>query len=88
MNIMYFISLIYLLIFGNTTNKPVYDLRKKPTREDHYRDFNLWIQRNFYFICLATILVCLVVFIISCYLLVGVSAVESGTVYNHMEDLV
>lgn len=88
MKITYFLSLLYLLIFGDTTtNKPVYDLRKKPTREDNLRSFNCWIARNFYIICLATIVILLIVFIIVCFSIVGASTLESGTYYNHIGDL-
>ena len=78
---------LFVLLFG-AKNAPVYDLHKKPTREDFRRNFNCWVQRNFGIIAFATIIVLLLVFVLVCYMLVGVSAVESGTYHNHLMDVI
>jgi len=81
------LSLLWILLVGTQTTDKV-RLEKKPTKEDHLRNFNCWIQRNFYIIALAAILICLFVFILVCFVVVGVSTVESGTVYNHLNDII
>ena len=83
---MNFFNYLSVLLFG--TKGPVYDLRKKPTKEDHIRNINCWIQRNFGIIAFATIIVLLAIFVIVCYMVVGVSAVESGTYHNHFMDVI
>ena len=57
-------------------------LHKQATREDYLRTLNCWIQRNFYILALASIIFLLIMFVIVCYLICGVSAVESGTYYR------
>lgn len=63
-------------------------LHKKPTKEDYQRDLNLWVTRNFGLVALATIIFLLIFFIIICYMIIGVSAVESGTYYNHLQGVI
>ena len=48
---MNFTQLINLLLGNPTTSKV--RLAKKPTRDDHIRSLNCWIERNFYLIVLA-----------------------------------
>lgn len=74
-------NLSRILLVGNSNN-PVNDLRRKPTREDYLRTLNCWVERNFYIICLAAILFLLLIFCILCFLIVGVSATESGAMRN------
>ena len=57
-------------------------LSKKPTRDDYRRALNCWVQRNFGIVALATIISLLIAFVIVCYMIVGVSAVESGGLRN------
>lgn len=77
---------LLILLLGNRNND--YDiLSRKPLKEDYYREFNYWIQRNFYTIALAAIIFLLIMFVIVCFSIVGVSAVESGTYYNHLGGL-
>ena len=73
-------------IFG-TSNNPV-RLQKKPTMKDRKEKFNCWIQRNFGIIALIIMLFALISFVIVCYLVVGVSAVESGNYYNHLGGVI
>lgn len=81
-------SLLILItgIFG-TSNNPV-RLQKKPTMKDRKEKFNCWIQRNFGIIALIIMLFALISFVIVCYLVVGVSAVESGNYYNHLGGVI
>lgn len=73
-------------IFG-TSNNPV-RLQKKPTMKDRKEKFNCWIERNFGIIALIIMLFALISFVIVCYLVVGVSAVESGNYYNHLGGVI
>ena len=79
---------LLILLFGTSRNVPKHDLRKKPTSDDAIKSLNEFLQRNFYIICVLAIIFLLIVFCTVCYMLVGVSAVESGTVYNHMEAII
>jgi predicted RND superfamily exporter protein len=67
---------------------PKHDLRKRNTSDDAMKGLNEFLQKNFYIICVLAILFLLIVFVICCYMVVGVSAVESGTVYNNMEAII
>lgn len=82
---MKFTTLLSNLI-GTPTAK--HSLHKKPTKEDVQRSINCWIERNFYIICLAAIVFLLISFVIVCYAIVGVSATESGTYYNHIRGVI
>jgi uncharacterized membrane protein len=75
------------LILGNPTTSKV-RLAKKPTRDDHIRSLNCWIERNFYLIVLACMIFLLIAFVLVCFAIVGVSAVESGVPYNHIGDII
>ena len=81
------LRLLQVLILGNK-NIPKHDLRKRKTSDDAMKSLNMFLQKNFYIICVLAILFLLIVFVIVCYLLVGVSAVESGAVYNNMEAII
>ena len=78
-------SLLILItgIFG-TSNNPV-RLQKKPTIKIR---INCWIERNFGIIALIIMSFALISFVIVCYLVVGVSAVESGNYYNHLGGVI
>ena len=65
-----------------------YDLRKKPTSDDAMKGLNEFLQRNFYIICVLAIIFLLIMFVICCYMIVGMSAVESGVTYNHIGDII
>jgi hypothetical protein len=77
---MNFTQLINLLLGNPTTSKV--RLAKKPTREDHIRSLNCWIERNFYLIVLACMIFLLIAFVLVCFAIVGVSSVESGGMRN------
>ena len=81
------LRLLQVLILGNR-NVPKHDLRKRNTSDDAMKGLNEFLQKNFYIICVLAILFLLIVFVICCYMVVGVSAVESGTVYNNMEAII
>lgn len=58
-------------------------LHKKPTREDHLRNFNFWVQRYFYVLCFIVLVICVLSLVgIACA--TGFSAVESGTMRNFL----
>jgi hypothetical protein len=79
---------LLILLFGTSKNVPKHDLRKKPTSDDAIKSLNEFLQRNFYIICVLAILFLLIVFVICCYMVVGVSAVDSGITYNHIGDMI
>jgi hypothetical protein len=63
-------------------------LQKQPTKEYYFKSFECWIQRHFTILCFIMIVFLLVFFIWLCFAIVGVSAVDSGVTYNHMEKLI
>ena len=71
---------------GKTINEPV-RLEKQASKEPLMIWINSFVERNFYIIALATIIILLACFIITCFLIVGGSATESGLIYNHMGDV-
>ena len=81
------LSLLWILLAGTPTNAK-HSLYKQPTREDFSRNLNYWIQRNFYIIALAAILILLILFVIVCFWGVGVSTLESGNYYNHIQEVI
>lgn len=81
------IQMLLVLLF-ETQEGPKYDLRRKPTKETYKYKVNLWVQRNFYIICIAIIILLFVAFVGFCFMIVGVSGVESGTYYNHFQEVV
>lgn len=80
------ITTLYNLVTGTPTIK--HDLRKKPTHRDLHKEVNCWIHRNFYIICLAAIVFLLITFVIVCFMIIGVSATESGTYYNGLKGVI
>ncbi len=78
---------LQFLLVGNQ-DVPKYDLRKKPTSDDAMKGLNEFLQRNFYIICVLAIIFLLIMFVICCYMIVGMSAVESGVTYNHIGDII
>ncbi len=79
---------LLILLFGTSKNVPKHDLRKRNTSEDAMKSLNEFLQRNFYIICVLAILFLLIVFCTVCYMLVGVSATDSGAMYNSMERII
>jgi len=77
--------LLFLLGFTNNS-EPIVDLRKKPSKNFNER-INNWIQMNFPIIALATIILIFIIFVWICFQ-IGVSAVESGTYYNHISEVI
>jgi hypothetical protein len=73
-------SLLSLLLGANTL--PKNSLHKKPTKEDHFRNLNCWVYRNFYSIALVFLVLVFVTFIFVCFTVCGVSATESGMMRN------
>lgn len=83
-----FLWMILISLFGFNNNGQVNDLRKKPTREDYKKEFNLWIGRNFNFIALAAIIFLLIFFVGFCFWVGGFSATDSGMYYNRFDKVV
>lgn len=77
------LSLLSVLLVGTSTSKN--SLHKKPTYEDKRKALNSWVQMNFGIIALAAVVFLLIIFVFVCFLLVGVSATESGTYYYHLK---
>ena len=80
------LSLIRILLVGTPTPDKSTILNKKMSKQEKRTymkvRFNLWIERNFGFIALAAILILLLLFVVVCFWIVGVSAVESGGMRN------
>ena len=87
-----FLSLLWILLVGTPTSKKSTILNKKMSNQEkriYYKvKFNLWIERNFYIICLAAIAFLLIIFAAMCFWLVGVSTLESGNYYNHLGGVI
>jgi uncharacterized membrane protein len=81
MNFIYY--LINLLI--GTANVPKHDLRKRPTFKEAFYSF---LERNFVLFAYLAVIFLLIMFVVVCYAIVGVSAVESGVPYNHIGDII
>ena len=76
-------NLRYLLVslFAEPTQNEPVRLQKQPTKEDYQKELNLWVQKNFYLIVLATFIliwICLTVI----FFTVFNSTVETGNYYN------
>ena len=86
------LSLLWVLLVGTSTPAKSTVLNPKVTNEDKKAKtrakINLWIQLNLGYIALAVILILLISFVLFVFWLVGVSTVESGTVYNHMNEII
>ena len=80
------LSLIRILLVGTPTPDKSTILNKKMSKQEKRTymkvRFNLWIERNFGLIALAAILILLLLFVVVCFWIVGVSAVESGGMRN------
>lgn len=86
------LSLLWVLLVGTPTPEKSTILNRKISNREKriYMKirFSLWIERNFYIIALAAIVFLLVFFVLFCFWIVGVSALESGNVYNHIGDVI
>ena len=69
-------------------NAPKYDLHKKPCREDYINDLRVWLTLNFSFIALAAIICLLVFFVWFCFFITGISATDSGMLYNNLDKVI
>ena len=73
--------------FGNKTPTPKYDLRK-PEKKSLMQTLNSFVTRYFGIIAVIAIIIALIVFVWACFTFVGASSLESGNVYNHMQDVI
>ena len=86
------LSLLWILLAGTPTPDKSTILNRKMSSQEkriYYKvRFNLWIERNFGFIALAAIIILLILFVAMCFWIVGASCLESGTVYNHFQEVI
>ena len=83
------ILLIFLINIVNLFNNPQTNeqvrLNKQLTKEDFDNEILIFIERNFYLIVLAA----LIISTITCFLIIGTSStVESGVYYNHLQGVI
>lgn len=81
------IQMLLVMIVGNS-NRPVNDLRKKPTREDHLKTANCIFKKYRFILNAIFFLSIFILFVWVCFTFVGASGVESGSYYNHMVDVI
>ena len=81
------IQILIISLFG-AGKGPTHDLRKKPTKEDHMRTLNCFIQRYFYIFVAIFIMLLFITFVCVCFASVGASGVESGNYYNHIQEVI
>lgn len=82
------ILMTLLTFLGFNFNCPKHDLHKKPTREDYKVRLNLWASMNIAIIGVAAIIFLLIIFTVFCFWIVGVSATESGMIYNNLDKVI
>ena len=82
------ILLVLLTILGFRSNRPKVDLHRKPTFEDRVDKVRDWVNLNFSFIALAVVIGVLVFFVWFCFFMVGLSATESGMLYNNFDKVI
>lgn len=90
MNIKYILVTLFTLFTlftGVNVDEPV-RLQKQVPKKNIKSKLNDLIQRKFYIIALASIIVALLVFVICCFMIVGISATESGMVYNNLQKVI
>ena len=80
--------LVLLNILGFRSNRPKVDLHRKPTFEDRVDKVRNWVNLNFSFIALAVVIGVLVFFVWFCFFMVGLSATESGMLYNNFDKVI
>lgn len=79
---------LLLVLLTIRSNKPKVDLHRKPTFEDRVDKVRNWVNLNFSFIALAVIIGVLVFFVWFCFFMVGLSATESGMLYNNFDKVI
>ena len=82
------ILLVLLTILGFRSNRPKVDLHRKPTFEDRVDEVRDWVTLNFSFIALAVVIGVLVFFVWFCFFMVGLSATDSGMLYNNFDKVI
>lgn len=66
------------------SNRPV-RLGKKMTLQDKIND---WAWKNMHIILPILFIMLIILFVLVCYAIVGVSATDSGVTYNSMEKII
>ena len=82
------ILFILLSLLGFQVNMPKHSLHKQPTCEDLRMKISFWIEMNSDIIALAIIAIGLLIFTIFCFWIVGVSATDSGLLYNNFDKVI
>lgn len=75
------------LFSADNVNEPV-RLQKQPIKTDYLELLNTFIERNFYIIALVIMVLSLICFVWVCTTIVGVSATDSGNLYNHIQEVI
>ena len=81
------ILMILLTWLGFTFHDPN-DLRRRDTLDDHKCNLNFWVIENMDIVAGATIIIVLTIFTIFCFWIVGVSATDSGLLYNQLDKVI
>ena len=85
MNPIYYVLLILISIFSNPNTNEQVRLNKQLTKEDLQIELLSFIEKNFYLIALALV----IIFALTCFLIIGTgSTVESGLQYNHLQGVI
>lgn len=86
------LSLLWVLLAGTSTPEKSTILNKKPAPADCRKNFHAtlkcWFNRHFYIICILAFVIGIIFFCWFFFWFAGVSAVESGTVYNQMDKII
>lgn len=77
------LQLLYLLFINHET-KPV-RLQKQKSLKDELKGF---VDVNFNYIALALIIFLIIFFVWFCFFITGLSAVESGNYYYHLQEVI
>lgn len=86
MNLIYVLHALWVLLTGvETSLTPKKDLHKKKTFTEKLNDT---FEKYFPLLCGVAIIFCLLVFVLVCFWICGVSAVESGNYYNHFRGVI
>ena len=75
-------------LFTEPVNEPVrLEKQEEPVSMFLKEKLNQWVERNFYLIALAVMLIALLTVILVCFIWVG-SSVESGNYYYHIKGVI
>lgn len=84
MNFLELLLMTLINLLGFNTTKPRADLHKKVGMMDRIEEFLL---SHATFFLVVSLIILLILFVALMFAIVGVSATESGIVYNHLGDM-